>query len=285
MKTPPLPDTIAAQFAVRGCRILLVEDNADDAFLIQGYLSQYTTVYTYVFSVVERLVAALYLLETEVFDIILLDLTLPDSSGSDTLMAIHEKAPRLPIVVLTGMSDEALALTALQMGAQDYLIKDDIDGVTLSKAIRYSIERNLLLTQLKESKKEREELEIALKTQKQMRGWEKGEIAASIAGVGPLRNREPELFAKLKIEYGLILKNYLQALLYKDSLPRPEIDRLASRIGQVDGGPRDIVDMHLSVIEEQTKQASPQKTKSYTVDGRLFTIEIMGMLVDYYRLY
>ena len=270
--------------SVKNCRILLVEDNRDDAFLIEQYLSQATVAFSCKFTTVERLTAALHLLETQSFDIILLDLTLPDSSGIDTLMTMHEKAPDLPVIVLTGMSDEALAFAALKAGAQDYLIKDGIDGTQLSKAIRYAIERNSLLTQLKASKEEQKELEIALKTQKQMRGWDKGEIVASMAGIGPLRRREPELFAKLQADYGAILQNYLTALNYKDSLPRQEIDGLATRIGLLDGGPRDIVDLHLRVIEEQTKQSNPQRTKSYTLDGRLFTIEIMGMLVDYYRL-
>lgn len=81
-------------------------------------------------------------------DVILLDLSLPDSQGLDTFIRMHTKAPEVPIVVLTGLDDETISVQAMQAGAQDYLIKGQVDSNLLVRSIRYSIERQQLLAEL-----------------------------------------------------------------------------------------------------------------------------------------
>src|SRR6202035_347810 len=78
---------------------------------------------------------------------VLLDLSLPDSQDLDSLRSIRRRTPLLPIIILTGNEDEATAIQALQEGAQDYLLKMDLDGRTLSRAILYAMERGKLLQQ------------------------------------------------------------------------------------------------------------------------------------------
>ena len=90
-------------------------------------------------------------------DAVLLDLNLPDSQGVDTLRAFVAVAPHLPVVVLTGVSDTALAREALQLGAQDWLIKGQLDPELVQRAVRYAVERKLLTDRLVEAQK----LEIA----------------------------------------------------------------------------------------------------------------------------
>ncbi|MEH2045396.1 hybrid sensor histidine kinase/response regulator [Nostoc sp.] len=85
------------------------------------------------------------------FDLVLLDLSLPDSIGLDTLKEFRAEVPDIPVVVLTGIDDEDLALQALAEGAQDYLVKDQITIQRLVRAIRYAIERSEILNQLRES--------------------------------------------------------------------------------------------------------------------------------------
>ncbi len=85
------------------------------------------------------------------FDLVLLDLSLPDSIGLDTLKEFKAAVPDIPVVVLTGVDDEDLALQALAEGAQDYLVKDKITIQWLVRAIRYAIERSEILNQLRES--------------------------------------------------------------------------------------------------------------------------------------
>ena len=121
-------------------RALLVEDNPADARLIREYFSDVVET-AFLVTTAECIANAIVHIEQQHFDIILLDLSLPDSHGLDTLHKMHSHAPDLPIIVLTGMDDDALALTAMRHGAQDYLLKGKFDFNLLHRAIRYNIER------------------------------------------------------------------------------------------------------------------------------------------------
>jgi len=122
-------------------RILLVEDNAGDARLTQESLAtQKVDKFTMVH--VASLAAACSRLRGEHFDAVVLDLSLPDSHGSATLSSLRQQAPSIPIVVLTGLSDEATAIEAVKIGAQDYLVKGEADGNTLARRLRFAIERH-----------------------------------------------------------------------------------------------------------------------------------------------
>ncbi len=121
-------------------KILLVEDNPGDARLIQEYLKD-AGMFRAHLTHAERLSDAQRMLETDRFEVVLLDLSLPDSKGLDTVVRAMEHARGVPVVVLTGLNDEELALRALQEGAQDYLVKGRMDGSSVSRAVRYAIER------------------------------------------------------------------------------------------------------------------------------------------------
>jgi two-component system, cell cycle sensor histidine kinase and response regulator CckA len=122
-------------------KLLLVEDNPGDVLLLQETLSEISLV-TFALVNVERLSEALKQLQTEVFDVILLDLALPDSQGLESFAKIYQQVPLTPIVVLTGISDETTAIKAMQAGAQDYLVKGRVSGGDLLlRSIRYAIER------------------------------------------------------------------------------------------------------------------------------------------------
>jgi len=120
-------------------RILLVEDDADDAFLLREMLAEVPSA-QFAIEQVERLDEALQRVGSEPFDVVLVDLSLPDSQGLATFTEIHKAAPDLPIVVLTGLDDETLAVKAVQEGAQDYLVKARVRG-DLFIRLCYAIER------------------------------------------------------------------------------------------------------------------------------------------------
>jgi signal transduction histidine kinase len=124
-------------------RILLVEDNPGDARLIREFLREAGLVAPSV-EVATTLSAATTHLTESAPDILLLDLSLPDAHGLETVTAALSAAPTVPIVVLTGLDDENLALLAVQSGAQDYLVKGRVDGPALGRSIRYAIERKQL---------------------------------------------------------------------------------------------------------------------------------------------
>ena len=125
---------------LEGIKILLVEDNPGDARLFRELVRDAGTNHLKL-EHVTRLQAALERLSDGHFDVVLLDLTLPDERGLATLTRLHTHAPNAPIVVLTGVDDEAMAAKALRAGAQDYLVKGSVDGDLLVRSMRYATER------------------------------------------------------------------------------------------------------------------------------------------------
>jgi signal transduction histidine kinase len=135
----------------KSIQVLAVEDNPGDlgllkAFLRDAQMGQYQVAGAGLVS------KALEMLGTDVFDVILLDLNLPDSKGFETFTKIHVLFPQVPIVVLTGSTDEATAARAINEGAQDYLFKNDLTSSSLSHAIVFAIERKRIEKELLEEK-------------------------------------------------------------------------------------------------------------------------------------
>jgi len=130
--------------------VLLIEDNRGDALLIEAMLAEASEI-DLPLRHTARLEDGLAFLEQGRADIVLVDLSLPDSMGLETFQTLYRRAPNLPIIVLTGSNDRSLALRAIQEGAQDYLVKDEVTGPALSKAIRYAIERKQTEVRLRES--------------------------------------------------------------------------------------------------------------------------------------
>jgi DNA-binding response OmpR family regulator len=120
-------------------KILLIEDNPGDARLIREALS--STGEDVEVKWADRLATGLERIETGAFDAVLLDLSLPDSRGLATFERVHGRAPELPIVVLTGLDDQDLALRAVGDGAQDYLVKGTVKPDVILRVVRFAIER------------------------------------------------------------------------------------------------------------------------------------------------
>lgn len=135
-------------------RVLLIEDNVVQVHLLRHMLEANKTPhgnsFAQKFSVTHAgtLADGLAKLSEGDVDLILLDLSLPDAHGLETLELVREQERDVPVVILTGMNDEELAVTAMQAGAQDYLVKDQINTQLLTRTIRYSIERHRLLRSL-----------------------------------------------------------------------------------------------------------------------------------------
>ena len=137
-------------------KILLIEDNLAEARFLQEVLKT-STLKQFSLLHVKRLHEALDRLKEEYFDVVLLDLTLPDSQGLESLIPLLDQVPSLPIVVLTNTNDDELAIEAVRQGAQDYLVKRQVNGELLVRSLRYAIERKQVLEGLRE---ENETLEI-----------------------------------------------------------------------------------------------------------------------------
>ena len=132
-------------------RILLIEDNPGDARLTCEMLREVRSIAVAVVPAAS-FGAGVALLSSENFDVVLLDLSLPDMQGLETVRQLHARCPRMPLIVLSGLDDEETAIEALHNGAQDYLVKGCGDGSLIARAMRYAIERKRGELQLTEAK-------------------------------------------------------------------------------------------------------------------------------------
>jgi two-component system, NarL family, sensor histidine kinase UhpB len=137
--------------------ILVVEDNPGDLFLLQEFLRSSDLEIAEIHHA-GHLTEARQILNSERVDLVFLDLSLPDSFGLESYLGLQIYAQRVPVILLTGLTDTKIAPQALVMGAQDYLIKGDFDEKLLSRAVRYSLERMRNLQNLRESEERYREL-------------------------------------------------------------------------------------------------------------------------------
>lgn len=152
-------------------KVLLVEDNPGDARLIREFLFEANRA-SFEIKVAQKLSDGLEALSASTFDVVLLDLSLPDSTGLETLIMTHANAPQVPIIVLTGLDNDMLAVEAVRRGAQDYLVKGQINAELLYRAMRYSIER-------KQAEEERQKLQAQLQRAQKMETM--GTLAGGVA--------------------------------------------------------------------------------------------------------
>jgi signal transduction histidine kinase len=132
--------------------VLLIEDNPGDVDLVRLRLVESQP--SAQIQCVSRLSDALAVLAEQTPSLVLLDLNLPDSRGAETFRKVRERAPDVPVVVLSGQDDEALALKAVNQGVQDYLIKGDFSSKRLEQAMRYAVERQSMLRSLEMARKQ-----------------------------------------------------------------------------------------------------------------------------------
>src|SRR2546428_8123275 len=121
-------------------RVLLIEDESSYAELVRVVLADSSPL-QFALTHFNALGPALQQLTESRFDVLLLDLTLPDATGLETYTRAHAASPATPIIVLTGLDDQKIALQAVREGAQDYLLKGQVDGKMLVRVIQYAIER------------------------------------------------------------------------------------------------------------------------------------------------
>lgn len=147
-------------------KVLLIEDNPGDARLIEEMLKDSGSQFE--LKVADTLSAGIDLFRSDGFDVIILDLGLPDSQGLDTLENLNEIILQTPVIVLTGLKDDDASIEALKIGAQDYLVKGQINEIMLARSINYAVERKKFEVELARS----ESLLIKAQELGRMGSWE-----------------------------------------------------------------------------------------------------------------
>jgi DNA-binding response OmpR family regulator len=264
--------------------VLLIEDNPDDIEQMLDTLSGVED-HTYNAEVEKTLADGLKRLDSEQFDIVILDLHLPDSTGLDTVVDTIKKARNTPVIILTATDDESIALRAVQMGAQDYLVKNRVDTGLLARSLQYAMERNRLQLDLLSSRRRENEERENVSFQR-MSEYLDTPVTATFMGIASLKESAPKEFARFESEYSEILDDTEEMRIYK---VEHEISRrlrsLAQDLVMLRAGPRDIIEIHTSVINQKSEKMTSQRYGVYLDEGRLVVLELMGYVAALYRRY
>ncbi len=224
-------------------KVLLIEDNEGDVRLIWEILSEIRNSPFYL-EIANTLLNGLQAIERVKPDIILLDLSLPDSNGIYTLNRVRDKALQIPIVVITGLDDEITAIKALKEGAQDYLVKGRMDSDLFKKSLLYAYERNKIFIELQKSK------EILDENLKKMKWIENAKLNFIINITEGLLNPVIEIKEAVKI-----LEKFRENKCKQ--LQKKKLNIIRNNVGKID----DLMNDMLDIIKLETKTIDLQKAE------------------------
>ena len=259
------------------CRVLLIEDEPEDVNTIQNILSNVKSAFFQRgFELVSRetLTEAKQILLEREFDVILLDLMLPDSRHINSLQELQELVANVPIIVQTALEDEIVAVKALELGARGYLPKVASDRNLLLYAIRSAIERQRQLANVEQLQQQREvDLLKNLLLDSDFKSYDY------------LLQEMPDVFQELQERYCHILDRFVEQKIYKVEYKLSnQINIFIEQLGYLQATPRDLLDLHTAVLKQKQSQ-SVKNIKALTIEGRYLVLELMGRLVAYYRRY
>ncbi|MBP6763596.1 MAG: response regulator [Rubrivivax sp.] len=257
-------------------RLLLVEDNPGDAQLVGELLTE-TERDNFEIVHVPLMAAAVQTLRSHPVDVVVLDLRLPDCHGVEAVKAVRSIAAEVPIVVLTGSDDEQLAMACIDAGAQDYLPKNEVRAQNLRRAIGYAITRirDAQLRDLQQTLAHYRTLSSATHATS---------ITAAMAGTGAVAQRQPQAFGQIVRAYYGLLEPYLVRAADRVDAPAAVKEMLITALGDAGGGPRDLLDVHVAALDQALAVHISSHARSIVFESRLLALEMMGLLVDYYRV-
>lgn len=216
--------------------------------------------------------------DVDPIDVVLLDLSLPDGWGLDSLMRVRRASATVPIVVITGTQDRAFGETAISAGAQDFLVKDALEPGQLGWALRYAIARQRQLLA------ERETTLIDQSGTAALFGG--GNLPASSKAFAqlPLREAVPASFDQAVTRYLGVLQLALEQRGYRgDYHLSQHVRDVARELGRLRATPRDVIDVHITAVEEEGRRNLPSRQSALIEEGRVMVLELMGHLASYYR--
>lgn len=264
-------------------RILLIADDQGDGRIVHTLLMQMVQTVPFVITTLPQIDVVLHQLSQPCFDLVLLDLSLPVCEGLHTFHQIHAQAPELPIIILSSFEDTAAAIEAVRLGAQDYLVKGQIDSRLLVRSIRYAIERQRWrLTSQVDHWQHQQERELSLL--EQLTSYQATVIASQLYCNLPLEESVTAEFQRLVEHYRQILDLAMDQRQYRVTHSIEEQMRgIAEQLGFLKASPRDVIALHTMAIKPRIAQMSSLKAEVYMEEARIMVLQLMGYLTSYYR--
>ncbi|MDE0805180.1 MAG: response regulator [Acidimicrobiales bacterium] len=264
--------------------ILVVDDDVDVGSMIETMIgaAYADDDQTYVVTRAGSMAEALEMAEDRIFDLVLLDLVLPDSTDLTTVLRMLDSVPRSPVVVVTGSHDETLALDALRAGAHDYILKSNLDVETLWRTIRHTLTRHRAYLSRIEVLEERRRLDAELTHLATDDGTS---VTAGALGVQPLRERSFSTFDTLGERYRDLLEVNLRGRQFTTEVGGAEagLRDLARDLGFLRAGPRDVIEMHVAATEAAINNQPRGRRLVLLETARLQVLELRGHLTAHYR--
>ncbi|MDJ0599713.1 MAG: response regulator [Crocosphaera sp.] len=273
------------------CHVLLIEDKLENIELLQYLLfqSQHSSLakgLTFPITCVPTLKESLTSLEVHKFDVILLDLDLPDSKGLETLIKLRKKVDNIPIIVEMNEQREGAVVECFRLGADGYLQIKSLDSNLLIYEIRLGIERQKYRSKINQQQEEIRQAQEFADLDDLIKSSKETSVTARLFGAYPLQESLPDVFEELVETYGKLLDLALEQRMFKvDYNISEELRMLGEKLGFLKASPRDTIEIHTKVLKEKSKNAPVAKAQAYVAEGRLMILELMGYLASFYRKY
>ncbi len=275
VEPPPGSEPVNFEFQKGPLRILIIESDIKaqesmHAMIADGLKMPHRQ------TVVSCLGEGLTIMEEQHVDVVLLDLSLPDIGETEGISTIRKRKRDTAIIVVANAQDDGMIARCFEAGAQDFVLKSDLSSRLLGRVVGYALFRirDRQLSELSQNLDQYRALSSAGSATK---------LADRMTGGGPLSERMPSLFESMSEDYRRVIKAYMRYLAVFKDKPVQEMERLATLIDDQGGGPRDLMDIHVFVIDEALQRADGETVRSMTTESRLVALEMMGMLVNYYR--
>jgi CheY-like chemotaxis protein len=264
--------------------VLVVEDNPDltqhltaelqDARLIGGRPTRVTGA--------TDLQETMGMLQDDGVDLVLLDLGLADSSGLDTLFRVTDRAPAVPVVVVTGTDADELAERALLAGAQDFLVKGTFSSAELLRRLRFTLARHRHTLEMLTARAQRHDEEHL--TRLESLGAAGVGVASRSLGRVSLAETYPEAFSSAVEHYADLVRGRLEERgLHVDYQVSSRTRAVAWDLGHLRATPRDVVDVHLHALRALTEGRPRPRANALFRSGEALLTETLGHLASFYR--
>jgi FixJ family two-component response regulator len=265
-------------------RILVIDDAENDFLLLRAQFGE-VRAQRYELSWAATYDAGLERVLSGGHDVGLVDQRLGPASGVELIRTALARGCSIPLILLTGQHEYRVDVEAMQAGATDYLVKEEVQPALLERSVRYAIERRRLLAEL-ERQRQREEQERELNLLSQLSQQDRTAVTARNYGVRSLREARPDEFNGHRDRFCQLMDLSLEEQGYKVThRVSDKLRGLGEDLGAMGCGPRDVVELYTSAIRERLATAPQKKGKAFMEEGRIMALELMGHLASYYRRY